>query len=58
MAVVMEFKTEAGTVIRIDNQFCAGKSDEERAADIKRLNQTIYNLLYRQHMEQEEKRSR
>lgn len=53
MAVVREIITEAGTKISIDDEFCAGKSSEERAADIKRLNETIYELLYSQQMKTE-----
>lgn len=53
MAVVKEIITDAGTRIRINDEFCAGKSSEERAADIKRLNETIYELLYSQHMKTE-----
>lgn len=53
MAVVREIITEAGTTIKINDEFCVGKSSEERAADIKRLNETIYELLYSQHMKTE-----
>lgn len=47
MAVVREIVTDTGTRILINDEYCAGKSDEERAADAKKLNRIINDLLRR-----------
>jgi len=53
MAVVKEFTTKLGSKVSIDDEYCAGKTDEERAADLKRLNRIIYELLRGQKIESE-----